>query len=133
MKLITTILLVIWLCILTASIAYLNKAALNFLKFEEMMIDDNLKNVVVSSGETFYVVGMKLDEYSRGDKDLPVWYPVYVTEDVLGKLVDRQRKEYVMVKNFQEMELQAEYAISKADRYFKSRLKDVQAKKEKSK
>lgn len=123
MKLFTSALVIIWLVVLTLTSFYNTGTDQKLLGLIGRMIDDNLKNVVVSGKETYYVVGVKQADLSRGDKTLPLFVPLYANEQTIGKMIDKSREEYLMVKEFQKMELDAAYAAAKADRFFKTYLK----------
>jgi hypothetical protein len=123
MKTLTSTLVIVWLVILTLTSCYNTGTDQKLLKLVGSMIGDNLKNYVVSGKETYYVVGMKLAELSRGDEKLPMYFPVYVTEQVMLAMMDKSRKEYIMLKEFQKMEMDILVANAKRDAWFQSLLK----------
>jgi len=122
-----TYLVLFWLLILTIFSCYVVKAERSFLKFADFVLDDNLKNVVQSGGDTFYVVSMVQVSVPYVDKTLSFWTPLYISSKNLGQLIDWKRKQFLMVKEFENIDFDSRMAAMKADQYLKQRLSELQS------
>lgn len=125
-------LIFVWMIVLSATLAYVLKAEHEFLVFADMMVDDNLKNVVKSGGRTYLVVDMSEVDIGRPDLPVKLYAPMYMHDEDMEKMVDWKQKMYLMVRDFEKMDMDAKIAAAKAGAYFKKRLKEVQARKEKT-
>lgn len=120
-----TVLVLIWLVVLTGFTCYIIKAEHEFLKFADFVVDDNIKNVVQSGGATFYVVDMELYGNAQLGTTVPLWQPIYVKDTDMGALIDWKRGNVLMVRDFLNINFQSKVLAADADRYIKLRMAGV--------
>jgi hypothetical protein len=126
MSKIVTCLILIWLCVLTGFTCYVIKAEHSFLKFADFVLDDNLKNVVQSGGQTFYVIDMA--KVTSSDL-VPVWSPVYVDSKDMGKFTQLKRKQTMLIKELEELGPMMQKVSPEADRFMKMKIAELESRK----
>jgi hypothetical protein len=126
-------LIVLWLTVISVTQVAFLKGQREYLKFADMVLDDNLKNVIVSGGKTFLIVDMAVMEGYRDDVPARLWSPVYISEEELPRIADWRRSTQLMVNKFEEDEFDRKLIMAKVDQYFKQRLVQVQDRKDKEK
>lgn len=124
-----TILMLVWLVVLTAFSCYSIKAEVELLEFADFVLDDNLKNVIQSGGATFYVVDMEYYANAKLVKDVPLWQPIYVKDTDMEALILWKQKFSLMIRDFKNLDFQSRIAAAKADQYFKRRVTGMQERK----
>jgi len=126
-------LIVLWLTVISVTQVAFLKGQREYLKFADMVLDDNLKNVIVSGGKTFLIVDMAVMEGFRDDIPVRLWSPVFISEEDLPRIADWKRSMQMMFKEFEDMEFDRKLIMAKVDQYFKQRLTQVQDRKDKEK
>jgi len=126
-------LLILWMAIDTFTIGYLIKTEKAFLHFADMMVDDNLKNVIVSEGKTFLIAQMVQVDINRPDLPIQLFGPVYMDADEMDKISNWKRNMSIMVRDFERMDLESRIQMAKVNTWFKSKLAETQEREEKKK
>lgn len=126
-------LLILWLVIDAFTLGYLIKTDRVFLKFADMVMDDNLKNVVKSGGSTFYVVDVAEMNLGRPDVGVKFYAPIYIRDADLEKAFHWKRTNALMVQEFENLNFQTITAATRANAYFQMKLAETETRKEKQK
>lgn len=126
-------LLILWLVIDAFTLGYLIKTDRAFLKFADMVMDDNLKNVVKSGGSTFYVVDVAEMNLGRPDVGVKFYAPIYIRDNDLEKAFHWKRTNALMVQEFENLNFQTIMAATRANAYFQMKLAETETRKEKQK
>ena len=97
------------------------------------MVDDNLKNIVQSGGGQFYVVDMAKADIDGFYKGVSFWTPVYVNATDLDKLINWKQTNYLMVKEFEALDMQIKslqpIGVPSAERYLNLRMAQMEERK----
>jgi len=126
-------LIILWLVALSISNCLIIKAEREFLKFTDFVIDDNLKNVVQSGGNTYYIVDMGKVTIPQDVGGTNLWSPIYVDGKDLPALADWRRKMSIMVKEYDEMDITGKQLVAQAEGFFTRKLAETQKRKEEKK
>jgi hypothetical protein len=123
------VLMFLWLLACSVAIHYLNNVDKQLLAFADFVIDDNLKNVIQSGGQTYYIVDtIKINTEQKYD-GVNFVTPMYVSEKDLAKLTQWKRKMVLMVKEFNELDITGKQLDAQANGYFKRKLAETQERK----
>lgn len=131
MKTTITLLMFIWMVVLTGTVFELNRADRKFLTFADMMVDDNLKNVIKSGGKTFLIVDMLPVDIGRPDIPIPIYGPVYMNDSDMEKIGNWKRRMAIMVKEYEQMDFDSRLRMAKVNEWFKKKLAETQERKDK--
>jgi hypothetical protein len=126
-------LLFVWLFSCSVAIQYLNKADDKLLDFADFVIDDNLKNVIQSGGQTYYIIDTVKVDIGRTSTGVDFVMPVYVAEKDLDKLANWKRRMVLMVKEYDQLDITGKQIAAQANSYFKRKLAETQQRKEEKK
>lgn len=126
-------LMLVWLVILTGTFVYVLNCEKAFLKFADLVVDDNLKNVIVAGGKTFLIAEMLQVDIGRPDLPIKLYGPVYMDADEMEKMVTWKQKNWLMVRDYERMDLESRIQMAKVNTWFKQRLAETQERKDKAK